>query len=306
MRLIFAALILSAAPALAEIPKVGTDIPPVASLTAQVMGDLGKPTLLLEKGASAHDFQLRPSQAAALADADLVIWIGPEMTPWLDRALKGTGTGGNVLGLLAAERTYRKEFEGKGEHDDGDHAAADEADGHTHDGIDPHAWLNPDNAAIWLGLIAEALSQEDPDNSATYLANAEAARDTLASTTAEVTAILAPHSTARFVVFHDAYGYFSGFFGLTGIEAIAAGDATTPGAERLAELKAEITAEDIICVFPEAGHDVSLAELMTEGTGARLGRALDPEGIDLDVGVETYGAILTGLASAIDDCLSGR
>ena len=76
-------------PAAAEVPRVITDIPPVQALVAQVMADLGAPVLLLDKGADAHSFQLRPSQAAALAEADLVVWIGPEMTPWLDRAVGG-------------------------------------------------------------------------------------------------------------------------------------------------------------------------------------------------------------------------
>ena len=59
----------TATPALAEVPQVVTDIPPVHSLVAQVMGDLGQPELLLAKGADEHDFQLRPSQAGAVAGA---------------------------------------------------------------------------------------------------------------------------------------------------------------------------------------------------------------------------------------------
>ena len=64
-------LLLLATPALAEVPSVVTDIPPVHALVAQVMGDLGQPVLLLAKGADEHDFQLRPSQAGAVADAGL-------------------------------------------------------------------------------------------------------------------------------------------------------------------------------------------------------------------------------------------
>ncbi|MGL4310767.1 MAG: zinc ABC transporter substrate-binding protein [Paracoccaceae bacterium] len=313
MRLALFSLPFLATPAFAEVPEVVADIPPVASLVAQVMGDLGQPVLLLEKGASAHDFQLRPSQAAALSDADLVIWVGPEMTPWLDRALEGTGTGGTILGLLAADGTLRRKFGRTGHPDHEEHGGQEQSaeddgheHGHAHDGMDPHAWLDPANAAHWLGLIADALAEKDPENAAIYRENAEAARAELARTEAAVAASLAPHKDARFVVFHDAYGYFTDHFGLTGIDAIAAGDAADPGAEKLAALQAEVKAEGIACIFPEAQHDMALAELMTEGTGARLGRALDPEGADLGGGPETYGAILTGLAAAMDDCLSDR
>ena len=76
---------LAATQALAEVPKVLTDFAPVQSLVAQVMGDLGAPATLLPRGNDVHDFQLRPSQAADLAGADLLIWIGPQMTPCLAR-----------------------------------------------------------------------------------------------------------------------------------------------------------------------------------------------------------------------------
>ena len=71
---------LVALPALAEVPAVVTDIAPVHALVAMVMGDLGTPVLLLDKGADPHDFQLRPSQAQAVATAGLVVWIGPQMS----------------------------------------------------------------------------------------------------------------------------------------------------------------------------------------------------------------------------------
>ena len=184
MRYIISLLLTSvAAPAMADVPRVVTDIPPVHSLVAQVMGDLGQPDLLLEKGANAHSFQLRPSQAAGLQEAGLVVWIGPEMTPWLDRALEGTSTA-KELRLLAAEGTFRQEFGAEGAHDHGaeagheghDHGTEEKAEAghddhghdeaghdeaghddhadHAHTGLDPHAWLDPANAGHWLGPVS--------------------------------------------------------------------------------------------------------------------------------------------------------
>ena len=97
------------AAAMAEVPKVVTDIPPVQALVAQVMGDLGSPVLLLEKGADEHDFQLRPSQMRAVADANLVVWIGPELTPWLDRAMAANS--GTSLALLDAAGTVTQSYD---------------------------------------------------------------------------------------------------------------------------------------------------------------------------------------------------
>ena len=218
-------------PALAEVPAVVTDIPPVHALVSQVMGDLGQPVLLLERGADEHDFQLRPSQAASVADAQLVVWIGPELTPWLDSAMDTRPEGASALALLSAEGTITRAYSDPG-HDDEhaeeghdhakeghdhaeeghdhaeeghDHAKEGEAHAeaghdhahdhdhaHSHDGTDPHAWLDPGNGRIWLGLIAAELSRLDPENAATYEANAAAAAQRIDALDAEIAAILAP------------------------------------------------------------------------------------------------------------------
>jgi zinc transport system substrate-binding protein len=302
-------------PAAAEVPRVITDIPPVQALVAQVMGDLGAPVLLLDKGADAHSFQLRPSQAAALAEAALVVWIGPEMTPWLDRAVEGLATDVAQLRLLEADGTYLRSF-GEGaapDHDDHadeaghDHAAEPAAeDGHEHDhaheGVDPHAWLDPGNARLWLGLIAAELARLDPANAATYQANAAQAEADVAALDARLDAALAPVRDKPFVVFHDAYGYFADHYGLTIAGTVTLGDAAPPGAAHLAELQARLG--QALCIFPETQHDPKMVETIAADTGLRTGGALDPEGAGLEPGPQVYEAILSGLADTLVACLA--
>lgn len=299
-------LLSSLAPmASAEVPQVVTDIPAVQSLTAQVMGDLGTPVVLLDQGSNAHSYQLRPSQAKALQQADLVVWVGPEMTPWLDRALDGIDGAGGRLGLLAAEPTLRRDFPvAEGD----DHAEEDPADHdagtHAHSGTDPHAWLDPENAKIWLGLIAADLATRDPEHAATYDSNANAARARIDALEADVAAIMAPVADRPFVVFHQAYGYFSGRFGLNVVGAINLGDATAPGAAHLTELRDDLARSGAVCVFAEVGHDPKPAALLVEGTSVRLGGALDPAGSLLPYGPDLYAALLRGMAATLSDCLS--
>ncbi|MBE0553235.1 MAG: zinc ABC transporter substrate-binding protein [Rhodobacteraceae bacterium] len=320
---------LIALPAFAEVPRVVTDIPPVHALVAQVMGDLGTPELLLEKGADEHDFALKPSQMGAISDAGLVVWIGPELTPWLDRALESSEAG--RLGLLAAAGTYRQDFgaathdhevaeETGHDHDAHDHEehAAEEHDhdhaaegpdhdhdehGHSHTGLDPHAWLDPGNGRLWLGLIAAELGRLDPEHAATYTGNAEAAATRLAALDAEMAAQLAPLAEQPFITFHDAYGYLAGHYGLEYAGAVALGDASSPGAAHLTELKDRIAAGGITCLFPEAQHDPAL---MTQIAGdARIGGVLDPVGSTLEPGPGAYEALLRSLTGTLADCLKG-
>ena len=295
----FAIASLVASSAFAEVPVVVTDIPPVHSLVAQVMGDLGTPELLLGRGADEHSFQLRPSQAASLNDAGLVFWIGPELTPWLERALESVPATVRQVPLLDAAGTVTQDYpeepgtaEAEGGHD------------HGHDNIDPHAWLSPINAALWVDVIATELSRVDPENAATYTANAATAIETIATADAAARATLAPVSGKPIVVFHEAFGYFAASYKLTIAGAVAEGDASAPGAARLSALQDMVAAGGAVCLFPEVQHDPALMMQIVEGSPARIGAALDPVGASYDPGPGMYAALITGMATVIATCLS--
>lgn len=287
---LIAASLLTASSLHAEVPRVVTDIPPVHALVAQVMGDLGAPVLLLDKGGNEHDLQLSPSQVRALAGAGLVVWIGPELTPWLDRALTATSTA-ERLGLLAVPGTTLRAF------------APDEAGDQTASGTDPHAWLDPENARHWLAAIAGALSRQDPANAATYAANATGARAGIAALDAELRESLSPLAALPFVTYHDAYGAFVDHYGLTWTGSLAEGDATRSGAAQISALAEQIAAGRAVCLFPEVQHDSGLIAQLAEAGNARLGATLDPVGVTLPPGPDTYAALMRGLASALADCL---
>ena len=142
--------------AYADTPQVAVDIAPVHSLVARVMDGVGTPDLIIQSGASPHEYSLRPSEAAALQNADLVFWIGPDLTPWLTDTIKTLAPDAAVTALMEADGTIELEFrEGalfeahddheEDEHgDDDDHKDddddhADEAhDDHEEEGHDDH------------------------------------------------------------------------------------------------------------------------------------------------------------------------
>ncbi|MEP2027748.1 MAG: zinc ABC transporter substrate-binding protein [Paracoccaceae bacterium] len=299
MRLLSAMLIcLSGRFAMADVPQVAVDILPLHSLAARVMQGLGTPDLILPPGASPHGYAMRPSQAAALANADLVVWVGSDLTPWLEMPIRNLATESNTIEVLTLPGTvvlpFREGalFEGEAH----DHTHADD-----HGTLDPHAWLDPVNAGLWMEQIAKNLAAQDPDNASLYVANAADGRAELAALSDQIETIVAPIRGARFMVFHDAYHYFEARFDVEAAGAISLGDAAAPGPGRLAKLRASIADRELNCVFAEPQFDAGLIETVVDGTGTSI-KVLDPMGSNLLPGPAQYRELLLQMATAMSEC----
>ncbi|MAM23861.1 MAG: zinc transporter [Rhodobacteraceae bacterium] len=305
----------------AEVPRVATDIAPVHALVSRVMEGTGRaPSLLLPPSASPHDYAMRPSEARSLSEADLVVWVGPVLTPWLGGSIDSLAPEAEVLtlaevsgtlalplreGALFGGHTHGAEEASEGmdeQHEEDGH----EADGHEEDGHaggDPHLWLDPRNAALWLGPIAEALAEQDPDNAALYLENARAGQAELAALEEEIAKTLAPARGKPFLVAHDAYHHFEARFDIEASGALADTEALAPGAARLTEVRDAVRDRGILCIFAEPQTDRCLLETATEGSKVRFG-TLDPVGAGLEPGAGLYPALLRDMAAALKDCLA--
>ncbi|MEJ6399481.1 zinc ABC transporter substrate-binding protein [Yoonia sp. 208BN28-4] len=332
----------------AEVPQVLTDFAPVYSLTAQVMDGVGTPQSLLPAGAEPHDYDLSPGDAANLAGADLLVWVGPAMTPWLAEPVTTLAPEARQIVLLETSGWEPLETRGEAvhdhddheghsdhegheghsdhadhdEHDDheghDDHADHDEHDdhadhdsqedhedhaGHDHDHgpIDPHAWVDPDIAAIWVGQIASALGEMDPDNAATYTANAQATQANLAALGAEIEMML-EGVTGTYILPHDGYQYFEARFDLPAAGAIAGSDAHAPGPARIAALQDMVQSGEVTCILTDRETDPAWATLLIEGTDARTAM-IDATAADYPLGPEAYGNMMRKLAQTMADCL---
>ena len=262
----------------ADTPQVAVDIAPVHSLVARVMEGVAVPDLIIQPGASPHEYSLRPSEAAALQASDLVFWVGPGLTPWLADTIETLAQEASVTALSKLDGTVKLEFRESAvfevhDHDDhyghddhADHDADDDHDEHDdhadHDGTvghdehdhgayDPHTWLSPKNAMTWLNAIAGQLSSVDPDNAGVYFANAAAGRAEIEVLMGDVTAILDPLRNGRFIVFHDAYQYFEQDFNFPASGALSISDASDPSPARIAEIRDRIAEQGIDCVLAE-------------------------------------------------------
>ncbi len=309
------ALVLAAPPlaaASAEVPRVVTTIKPVHSLTAAVMGEQGRPRLLVDGAQSPHTYDMPPSDAYALERADVVVWVGPALEAFLQRPLASLAKNARHVRLQDAPgvKLLRTRVSGTwaSAHAGRAHGGADHAgDGHAEsaippDRIDPHIWLDPANARAMVTAIADALAEADPAHADRYRANAAATRERIAALAADIEERLAPVREVPFVVFHDAYHYFERAFGLNAVGAIALNPQRQPSARRLHAIRTQIRELDARCVFREPQFAPDLVATVLEGTSAREG-VLDPLGAELDAGPEAYPTLLRRLAASLRDCL---
>ena len=128
--------LLTGSAAIADSPRVVTDIAPVHSLVSRVMDGIGKPDLIVPNETSPHDYRLRPADAEALEGAGLVFWMGEGLTPWMERALDSLSGEATIIELLALDETVTLPFrEGAlfDAHDHSEHDNHDDHDDHDHD-----------------------------------------------------------------------------------------------------------------------------------------------------------------------------
>ena len=106
--------------------------------------------------------------------------------------------------------------------------------------INPHIWLDPFNAQIMLGVIADHLGKADPVNAKAYQANADAMRQTFAQLQIDIARQLAPFAESEFLVLHDAHIYFERRFGMRAHAAITTEPDVMPTAAKIKKLRHDL------------------------------------------------------------------
>lgn len=319
------------AAAWADAPQVMTDFGPTHSIVTTLMQGVGTPDVLLAPGDDPHDFTLRPSQARTLSQADLVIWVGASLTPWLVDPLENLAGDAAHLSLLEtegwnllpfrdldeamghddhAEHGDHDDHEDHGEHaehgdhDDheghDDHAEHDDHDdhaGHDHGEFDPHAWLAPTVVSVWADAVAQALIAQDAENAEQYAANLAAFQTDLTTLSAELAAIATQIDGTQIILPHDSFQYFEVGVGLTPAGFISNSEDADPGPGHLRELREMVEAGDVACVLHESPTDAEWAAVLIENTAAQTAMvdATDRAGVG-------YIAMMTNLATTLRDC----
>ena len=283
--------------------KVVASIKPLHSLISYVMDGVGTPDIIIDGSSSPHTFQLKPSHASMLQEADIVFWIGEDLEAFLESPLDSIAKNAKRVTLMDSNEINLLKFREKNifdEHDDehGDEHD-DEHDSHAHGEYDIHFWLDPEIAKTIVKIVARELSEVDPANKLTYETNSKKALVSLDKLINETKSKI--NKDATYIVFHDAYQYFEQRFGIEVMGALTVNPEVLPGAKQLAEIREVIEHENVNCLFSEPQFNPNIADTIAKDTGIKTG-ILDPLGAELNPGKKLYFDLIENMASSLESC----
>jgi zinc/manganese transport system substrate-binding protein len=237
---------------------------------------------LVPADADPHDFEPRPSDAVALADAELVVKSGGDLDEWLDDLIDSAGGDAAELTLLDSVRAI---------------------------GDDPHWWQDPRNAILATEAVRDALAEADPDgrrayerNAALYVRELRALDDDIERCMQRV-----PPEKRKLVTTHDALGYFADRYGLEVIGSVIPSLSTQaqPSAKEVDALVEQIEEERVEAIFPEAAVSQRLERAISRESGAEVGRELWADSLGGEgSGAETYVDAMRANADALAEGMS--
>jgi zinc/manganese transport system substrate-binding protein len=242
---------------------------------------------LLRANADPHEYEPRPSDVRTVSQADLLLRSGGDVDDWLDRVLQGAGSHAPKLTLI--DRVPKQQLHGK---------------------LDPHWWQNPQNVALALPAIRDAMTRVDPGGRAGFRRRTAAYGRRLAVLDRGIARCLAqvPPARRKIVTTHDALGYFARRYGVAVVGALIPSLSTQaqPSARDIERLVGQIRREHVRAIFPESSINPKLERAVARETGARTGGhlwadALGPPGSS----GATYLDSMASNAQALVDGMSG-
>jgi zinc transport system substrate-binding protein len=286
-------------------PKVLVTIKPIHSLVAGVMEGVADPELLMEADASAHTHHLKPSEAAKLHSAQVIVWIGPIYESALHKlvdAVQGSVhliTLSDVSGIhLLPARLFQQPHPEEGcpvEQSplDQTQCSIPLSDGDTHGdhdhetpGKDGHLWLAPPYAKVIVTRVAEELARLDQRNAPRYLANSQKVIKKLDELNAELIQEMATLKGAKYLTFHDFTQYFDLTYGTTCVGVIRLNPEVEPTAAALQASRQQI-AGGVQALFSEPQFESKAIQTLSKDTGVAYAQ-LDGLGVGLDKGPDLY------------------
>ena len=247
-----------------------------ADLAQLALGDNVTIETIIPAGVDVHTFEPSPADAQKLAGANLIVMNGLGLDEWALSLLEAAGKSEeDVLELAEGidESNAWVYLEGE-EHDEeeGEEHSEEEGEEHGHGGTDPHIWLDPKGAAIYVNRIAARVAAELPERAMAIESARDAGLAEIAALDEELrVGFAAVEASARKIVtFHDAFGYFAGAYEIEIVGVAVEAPGQEPSAKEIAALIDAIKAAGVTSVFSEAQFPSKVLDQVAAETGATV------------------------------------
>ena len=278
-------------------PIVVSSIKPVELIVAAVADTLIESQLLLPASVSPHLYHLRPSDQKRLRSADLIVWVGPELERFLVKPLALM----NQAQIIDLTAVTGRDYQFSNSEHLFETAAQDGEYNHTDK--DPHIWLDPLLAAQLAQVIANKLSAIDPENSDKYRYNWIHFSRRIKNIDNAIREQLQPVKESRYIVLHDAYGYFERRYGLQHAAALTISPDHKPGVRHLMNVDEQIKLQNVRCVFREPQYQSTFERMVIdELPNVKVG-LLDPLALDVPVSAVGYEQFILAFSAKFKRCL---
>jgi ABC-type Zn uptake system ZnuABC Zn-binding protein ZnuA len=275
-----------------------------ADLAQLALGDNVTIETIIPAGVDVHTFEPSPADAQKLAGADLIVMNGLGLDEWALSLLEAAGKSEeDVLELAEGidESNAWVYLEGE-EHDEeeGEEHSEEEGEEHGHGGTDPHIWLDPKGAAIYVNRIAARVAAELPERAAEIESARDAGLAEIAALDEELRVGFAAidASTRKIVTFHDAFGYFARAYEIEIVGVAVEAPGQEPSAKEIAALIDAIKAAGVTSVFSEAQFPSKVLDQVAAETGATVLENLYSDALG-DAPANSYLGAMRANASAI-------
>ncbi|HCJ00148.1 metal ABC transporter substrate-binding protein [Sulfitobacter pontiacus] len=274
-------------PAVAADFKVVTTFTVLADMAQQVGGDAAEVVSITKPGAEIHGYEPTPRDIVGAVDADLILWNGMNLELWFEQFISNLGDipSATLTDGVEPISIGEGEYEGK---------------------PNPHAWMGLDNALIYVDNIAAAFAEHDPDNAATYAANAESykqeIRDTITPLRDRIAQI--PEDQRWLVTCEGAFSYLARDFGMKELYLWPMNADQTGTPQQVRKVIDSVRDNDIPVVFCESTVNTSPAKQVARETGAAYGGVLYVDSLSTAEGpVPSYLDLLRVTSQTVADGL---
>lgn len=237
--------------------KVATSFTVIADMARNVAGDAAEVVSITKPGAEIHNYQPTPRDILGVRDADLVLWNGLNLELWFEQFLDNAGDRPAAVISEGIEPISISggNYEGK---------------------PNPHAWMSPDNAAIYVDNIRDALSEADPENAETYAANAEAYKKEIAAMIEPLRAEIekVPEQKRWLVSCEGAFSYLARDLGLRELYLWPINADATGTPQQVRKVIDGVREHEIPAVFCESTVNTDPAKQVARETGVAYGGEL--------------------------------